>query len=564
MQASGEARWARHHNNTWHAKKCKLHTVMRGVSAAGLQEGAVVASELVVRSWFTRVRVLADGQETFEDIPAEAAVIPNRIATCMNSSLTPGCSCKAHHIKLDTQAIYGLMRTIGMLPADITSLHKFRSGVAGPRDSEQPIAKTLGMAASTERHSFCMLEGVSVTNPQILPVCNAQMVVTFYDRDVSAALYIRRCAVGPGPRPTELCYWDGRPAMPKRGRPGQECVYLPDKALHAESLGNVERHTYSIQPDHSVPLTDRGRLQAIGAGKELRSLLEAAYPPDQPYRVFIMTSPYCRTLETTDMLLDAFTEQQVGSRGQVMASSSSRSRSRGCPRNFQEPTKISQDLNDRNKFGRFYFRFPNGESGADVYDRLTIFEDHLTRDMLMGRFASTNLVLVTHGLTLRIFLMRWFHWSVDEFLRIYNPGNAEPVVIERLPWELVQELQSRKYAHAKHCYHITPQSQAKLQGLEANLCSYLPRQTEAESPKARWMTKRGRMAELGHYAPSPPGQSVMDTVDFKLLGAAVAAADITTSTTTSGSSNGTERDKGGLEVEVAESCVGGGSGVHGA
>lgn len=52
-------------------------------------------------------------------------------------------------------------------------------------------------------------------------------------------------------------------------------------------------------------------------------------------------------------------------------------------------------------------RFPNGESGADVYDRLTIFEDHLTRDMFMGRFADTNLVLVTHGLTLRIFLMRW-------------------------------------------------------------------------------------------------------------------------------------------------------------
>ncbi|KAJ9508277.1 hypothetical protein QJQ45_011782 [Haematococcus lacustris] len=54
---------------------------------------------------------------------------------------------------------------------------------------------------------------------------------TFYDRDVSAALNIRRCAVGPGPRPTELCYWDGRPAMPKRGRPGQEWAYLPDKAL---------------------------------------------------------------------------------------------------------------------------------------------------------------------------------------------------------------------------------------------------------------------------------------------------------------------------------------------
>ncbi|KAJ9509111.1 hypothetical protein QJQ45_001564 [Haematococcus lacustris] len=55
--------------------------------------------------------------------------------------------------------------------------------------------------------------------------------IRFHDRDVSAALNIRRCAVGPGPRPTELCYWDGRPAMPKPGRPGQEWVYLPDKAL---------------------------------------------------------------------------------------------------------------------------------------------------------------------------------------------------------------------------------------------------------------------------------------------------------------------------------------------
>ncbi|KAJ9506397.1 hypothetical protein QJQ45_004899 [Haematococcus lacustris] len=55
--------------------------------------------------------------------------------------------------------------------------------------------------------------------------------IRFYDRDVSAALNIRRCAVGPGPRPTELCYWDGRPAMPKPGRPGQEWVYLRDKGL---------------------------------------------------------------------------------------------------------------------------------------------------------------------------------------------------------------------------------------------------------------------------------------------------------------------------------------------
>ncbi|KAJ9525477.1 hypothetical protein QJQ45_003120 [Haematococcus lacustris] len=56
-------------------------------------------------------------------------------------------------------------------------------------------------------------------------------ITRFYDRDVSAAMNIRRCAVGPGPRPTELCSWTNRPAMPKPGQPGQEWVYVPDKPL---------------------------------------------------------------------------------------------------------------------------------------------------------------------------------------------------------------------------------------------------------------------------------------------------------------------------------------------
>jgi hypothetical protein len=38
---------------------------------------------------------------------------------------------------------------------------------------------------------------------------------------------------------------------------------------------------------------------------------------------------------------------------------------------------------------------------------MTIFEDHLVRDINAGRFAdNASLVLVTHGLALRIFLMR--------------------------------------------------------------------------------------------------------------------------------------------------------------
>ncbi|KAJ9528931.1 hypothetical protein QJQ45_000494 [Haematococcus lacustris] len=374
MQANGAAHWANNHNYTWHAKKCKMHTLMRGVSAAGLEAGAVVPSEVVearlyaqlvlwveacskrallaslllglmVRDSFTRITVLADGQELLEELPAVDAPIPDfaernlflqlgrglpppgihsqpsaavedvliaypdlhaeldeiprypqdcntvddvgqkletsfansltelfkrrvgqavalagarviagshehqrrfglplggrpawtqrerswversvrgKVVTWLEGqggvvpteamryevasqrrllgvgqgvvvnkawrqmgvnrgsllrhavdtsrqleaahvswqldwavwqvavgqpnsrpyrppstfALTPSCSCKAHHIKLDTRAIYGLMRAAGMLPADITSLTRFRNGVAGPRDSE--------------------------------------------------------------------------------------------------------------------------------------------------------------------------------------------------------------------------------------------------------------------------------------------------------------------------------------------------------------------------------------------------------------------------------------------
>ncbi|KAJ9529331.1 hypothetical protein QJQ45_008012 [Haematococcus lacustris] len=107
MQANGAAHWVHNHNNSWHAKKCKRHTLMRGVAAAGLEAGAVVPSEVVearlhdqlvlwveacskrallaslllglmVRDSFTRVTVLADGlYELLEEIPAEDADIPD-------------------------------------------------------------------------------------------------------------------------------------------------------------------------------------------------------------------------------------------------------------------------------------------------------------------------------------------------------------------------------------------------------------------------------------------------------------------------------------------------------
>ena len=42
------------------------------------------------------------------------------------------------------------------------------------------------------------------------------------------------------------------------------------------------------------------------------------------------------------------------------------------------------------------------------------------------------MVIVTHGLTLRLFLMRWFQLTVEEFEAMDNPSNADFVVMERI------------------------------------------------------------------------------------------------------------------------------------
>eukprot|EP00878_Enallax_costatus_P017629 GHUV01018523.1.p2 GENE.GHUV01018523.1~~GHUV01018523.1.p2 ORF type:complete len:276 (+),score=47.89 GHUV01018523.1:2450-3277(+) len=144
--------------------------------------------------------------------------------------------------------------------------------------------------------------------------------------------------------------------------------------------------------------------------------------------------------------------------------------------NFQDAAGKEREKAERLRFGRFFYRFPNGESGADVYDRITVFQDHLIRDINAGRFANnTSLVLVTHGLALRIFLMRWFHWSVDQFMHVYNPANAVPIILERVepgPGD------SPFCWHTKSMYKLNAESLAALKGCTSDMCtpvvSYIP------------------------------------------------------------------------------------------
>ena len=85
---------------------------------------------------------------------------------------------------------------------------------------------------------------------------------------------------------------------------------------------------------------------------------------------------------------------------------------------------------ERADYGHFFYRIPNGESAADAYDRVSGFNESLWRSFGEEGFASVC-VLVTHGLMTRVFLMKWYHFSVEYFEDLRNVDHCEFVVMER-------------------------------------------------------------------------------------------------------------------------------------
>ncbi len=216
---------------------------------------------------------------------------------------------------------------------------------------------------------------------------------------------------------------------------------------HGESEGNVDETAYVRTADWRISLTNRGREQAAEAGRELQHVLG-----DHPTMWYV--SPYVRTQQTLSELLKHWPSAPVADGARASRLKQAGHLSLGIreePRiaeqqfgNFQNVEEVLAAKEERARFGRFWYRFPNGESGLDVYNRTTSFISTIFRDMraiqhllsspdgeVSTSGAEYNVVIVTHGLTLRLFLMRWLRWSVMAFENSRNPPNAAVIVMER-------------------------------------------------------------------------------------------------------------------------------------
>jgi len=90
-----------------------------------------------------------------------------------------------------------------------------------------------------------------------------------------------------------------------------------------------------------------------------------------------------------------------------------------------DPQRFDKRQHLTDTLGKFYFRYPNGESRADVVQRMAIFIGKIHRSHFRHH------VVFLHGVTQRAFRMAWMNHPVTWFEEEPNPGNASVLTIRR-------------------------------------------------------------------------------------------------------------------------------------
>lgn len=202
---------------------------------------------------------------------------------------------------------------------------------------------------------------------------------------------------------------------------------------HGESIGNVARHeaerhkALQIETPHrepDVPLSELGREQAKRLGKWFAAQTEKP--------AIIYTSPYIRAMETTQILA----ESAGFERNEITIKLDERLRERelgvfDCLTKEGAMLKYPDLCDLRERWGKFYFRPPGGESWADVVLRLRSF---IETDL--SKINEENFLIVTHEVVVRCFRYILEHLNEPEILAIDAASDVENGAVTSYEFDL--------------------------------------------------------------------------------------------------------------------------------
>ena len=194
---------------------------------------------------------------------------------------------------------------------------------------------------------------------------------------------------------------------------------------HGQSSSNNFQNRKEKLPDHKVYLTELGKEQAKETGIILKDYFD---DNNLNYDSSIMfNSPFVRTRETSNIINDILNikerredpfliEHQYG----LFSDVAFEDNKKAWPEFYEYYERFR--LNE----GKFYSRFPMGESGVDVYTRAYLFLDRLEKHYN----DYENILVVSHGNVIKTILMNLFGYSPEWFSQEKPINNCEVALID--------------------------------------------------------------------------------------------------------------------------------------
>lgn len=180
---------------------------------------------------------------------------------------------------------------------------------------------------------------------------------------------------------------------------------------HAESVGNVNKLIYSQKRDCDVELSENGIKQSESIISELRCLTMLDFRWHG-----LWYSPYIRAIQTKDIMKTGL------EKGDCFA--------------FEKMNVILrerewgdlQELSNKNALSDYFFNFyhrpKDGESFADVYQRVMTFHQYIL-SIEHSVYAINDHVIISHGEFLKVYMMFLLNWTIEEFDKFKTPRNAQ-------------------------------------------------------------------------------------------------------------------------------------------
>jgi len=202
---------------------------------------------------------------------------------------------------------------------------------------------------------------------------------------------------------------------------------------HAVSAANLDNTLYTRLPDAKVPLAPVGAAQSRAAGDAIAAWIRAQ-PVADGTRIYC--SPYQRTRETSVQIEAALKHQAIAydrieelALREISFGLFDGLRDEELPNNYPREHAYYQKHVDFE--GEFYAPMPLGESRCQVADRVkgvfgTVIRDNRERE---NGWRIRNFVIVSHGVTIRAFIMQWLHLTPEWFQAQHNPANASVLMI---------------------------------------------------------------------------------------------------------------------------------------